>query len=170
MFKRIFIRDLALLALTLAAWLLLPTTELGGPWVIAGLSLVCAFLFHEWGHWLGARWSTAIIYPPNHLFSGFLYNFDAKRNSREQFLTTSVAGFIATGLFLLLFFLALEDTHPATPLVRTGATVLAALTVIFEFPIAIAVALGKRVPALALFRDNRDQLQAAERPPADQVN
>lgn len=169
MFRKILIRDLALLALTLAAWLWLPTAEPAGPWAIAGLTLLCAFLFHEWGHWLGARWSAATIYPPKHLFSGFLYNFDAQRNSRRQFLTTSVAGFVATGLFLLLFFFALADTHPATPLIRTGAGVLAGLTVIFEFPIAIAVALGKPVPALALFSDNRDQLQAAGPPPADQV-
>ena len=157
LFAKIFTRDIALLTLTLAAWQWLDPAGPMTSWLITALTLLCAFLFHEWGHWLGARWSHAIVYPPTHLFSGFLYNFDAQRNSRCQFLVTSIAGFIATGLFLLLFYLGLPEHHPATSSIRAGAAVLAALTVIFEFPIAIAVALGKPIPALALFRDARKQ-------------
>ncbi|MEM1231257.1 MAG: hypothetical protein AAGI15_12015 [Pseudomonadota bacterium] len=146
-------RDLVIIALTLTCWLLTHTaTDSALPGRLAGgLAILSAFLLHEWGHWLGARWSRSRISLPATLASPFLYNFDAQQNNRRQFLITSVAGFAATGVFLVAYFLLLPDSHPGTALACNGALVLATLTLVFEVPIAIAVAAGWPIPELKLF-------------------
>ncbi len=164
-FRRIALRDGALMATTSACWLWLdPAQSTYLVWFTAALTLASAFVFHEWGHLLGARISQARVYPPTHLASIFLYNFDAELNSRRQFLWTSILGFVATGLFLAIFFFGLPATHPATALVQIGALGLAGLTVVFEFPIAIAVALGRPIPQLKLFADRRSRANPEGRP------
>ncbi len=120
------------------------------------LTLYCGFALHEWGHVAGARLSQALIYPARSIAAPFIYNFDATANSSRQFLATSVAGFIATAIFLLLFWWVLPDSG-AGLIAQRGAAVLAAATVIFEFPIAIAVALGRPIPSLVLLPDQRQQ-------------
>lgn len=147
-----------MLTLTASAWFASIASEPGAAATrlaqIAGaLTVLSAFLLHEWGHWLGARWSGAQIYAPGFIASPFLYNFDAQENSRRQFLLTSVCGFAATGLFLLFFYFGLPADHPGTTIARYGGTALATLTLLFEVPIAIAVALGRPVPSLKLFPD-----------------
>ncbi len=145
-----------MLALTASAWLGSLAIDSGTAATrlaqIAGaLTVLSAFLLHEWGHWLGARWAQAQIYAPGFIASPFLYNFDAQENTRAQFLLTSVSGFAATGLFLLFFFFGLPADHPGTTIARYGGVALATLTLVFEVPIAIAVALGRPVPHVALF-------------------
>lgn len=154
-----------MLAVTAGAWFVTlasspGTTNASLAQIAGGLTVLSAFLLHEWGHWLGARWSGAQIYAPSFIASPFLYNFDAEQNTPRQFLLTSVFGFAATGLFLLLFFFALPAEHPATTIARYGGTALATLTLVFEVPIAIAVALGRPVPSLKLFPD-RDARERA---------
>lgn len=156
-FRALGLRDLLIAALTVGLWISgWPDGPVSGVgiWLLGLLTVYCGFSLHEWGHVLGARLSGATIYPARSLLAPFLYNFDAQANLPRQFLATSVTGFAATGLFVAVYLWMLPDTG-AGLIAQRGALLLATLTVVFEFPIAIAVAFGKAVPDLRLFADQR---------------
>lgn len=148
-FLPILARDIAIAAITVALWCTqAPTGD--GAWLLGLLTVWCGFALHEWGHVYGAWRSKAAIEPAPKLWSPFIYHFPVAGNTRAQFLSTSIWGFVATALFLGLYWLLLPD-QGAGLIAKYGASVLAILTVVFEFPIAIAVARGRAVPELHLF-------------------
>ena len=117
--------------------------------MLAGL---CAFLFHEWGHLIGAYVSKAVVHPAPSLFSPLLFDLDSRGNSRGQFLYVSAAGFIATSLFLFVFSFFLPLGLFAGKLAIYIGLGLSALTVFIEFPIAWVVYRGSKIPRVEIFR------------------
>ena len=117
--------------------------------VMTGL---CALLFHEWGHLYGAYRSGARVTPAPNLLLPFLFDLDSKRNSAQQFLTTSYWGFYATGVFLIFFAFVLPAKSLASTSTWWVAGGLATLTVIIEFPIAWRVYRGHPIPGVEIYR------------------
>ena len=65
--------------------------------VTAGtLVAVAGFLLHEWGHWLGARWTGSVVHYPRTVFAPLLFHFDTRANDRRQFLAMSYGGYLAS--------------------------------------------------------------------------
>jgi hypothetical protein len=161
---KLALRDLSVLTATLALWLLDP----GPSWpaadssatanavaVLTGvLTVVCAYLAHEWGHLAGARLVRAVVHHPDTIFSVFLFRFDSDRNDRRQFLAMSLGGFLASAaaIAVLLEFL------PRTALAGRLALVLALLgviaTAILELPPAWRVVRGAPIPTGAADRSS----------------
>lgn len=143
---KLLLRDLAIVAITLAAWRL----SAQGAWiaVIAGvLAAVAGFLAHEWGHWLGARAAGAAVYFPVTLRSLFLFQFDVARNGRRQFLWMSMGGFIASAAIVALYAAVLPRGQLAGQ-VGLGLTVLGVIaTGILEIPPAWRVYKGGPLPS-----------------------
>lgn len=143
-------RDALLLLLALSLWFLAGAIQaLAVPAaIVAGL---VAFQMHEWGHWLGAMKTSAVITPARSLWSPFLFNFDSAANSRRQFLAMSWPGFVATALFLAAFQWLLPEAHPATTLTRQIGWGLASVTVVIEIPLALWTLAGGRIPPVPVF-------------------
>ncbi|MEM7099137.1 MAG: hypothetical protein AAF541_12825 [Pseudomonadota bacterium] len=150
-FSAFAIRDGLLLIITLGLWWYSPLAQ--GWQIFTGIMTgLCALLFHEWGHLYGAHRSGATVRPAPSLFLPFLFDLDSKRNSPDQFLTTSVWGFYATGLFLLFFIVALPGDSLASTTTWWIAGGLSMLTVIIEFPIAWRVYRGHPIPGVEIYR------------------
>ena len=154
--RRLLLRDLLILALTVIAWMLAPTLpQLAMPAAIgAG---ICAFQFHEWGHFLGGTVAGARMTPAQVLWSPFLFRFDASGNTRHQFLHMSWPGFAATAVFLAVFAGLLPDTHAATGLTRQIGQGLAAVTVVVEVPLALWTLAGGRIPPVPVWLPGREK-------------
>ena len=84
MLGRFVARDVVLVALSLALWWLLAarSAEMGvladfSGWVAGLMMVVCAYLAHEWSHYLGAVAMRSKVSVGTNLASGFLFSFDA---------------------------------------------------------------------------------------------
>ncbi|TXH06333.1 MAG: hypothetical protein E6R07_00655 [Nevskiaceae bacterium] len=145
---RMLLRDLAVLALTLALWrwsreldaahgaLALPVALLAG--ATAALS---GFLAHEWGHLLGALAAGSAVQIAPSMRSVFLFKF-GERNDRRQYLWMSGGGFVASLLVIALLAVSLEFHAVAdwTALALVVAGVIA--TFVLELPPAWRVLRG----------------------------
>ncbi|MEM7080988.1 MAG: hypothetical protein AAF513_20410 [Pseudomonadota bacterium] len=153
-FRRFLIRDLLVLGATLIAWMSgVAQREVEALSVGLGLmTALCALLLHEWAHLYGAYISNAVVHPAPSIFSPFLFDLDSRDNTPAAFLTTSVWGFYATGLFVVMFLCLLRGGTLAEQTALWGAGGLAALTVLIEFPIAWRVAASDQIPAVEIFR------------------
>jgi hypothetical protein len=156
-FRRFVIRDLTILIATVVLWWL-STSEEAGSTAAAGLSIgagvgaaICAYNLHEWGHLIGAHLTRSVYVPAERLISPFLFSYDAERNTPRQFLIMSLAGFVATALFVAGFVLWMPQDQQAGRIALRGALVLAGLTVIIEFPIFFRALFAKKVPRTGLF-------------------
>jgi hypothetical protein len=149
-------RDLIILLITVLLWLLTAVVPILALPAAVGAG-VCAFQFHEWGHWVGGHRVHATMTPAAVLWSPFLFQFDGAANSRLQFLHMSWPGFVATGLFIAVFETVLPDSHASTPLTRELGRVLAAITVIVEVPLALWTLAGGRIPPVLVWLPGRRQ-------------
>ena len=157
MFRRFVSRDATILLATVIAWWWSLTAEPGSP-LASGLSIaagvgaaVCAYNLHEWGHLVGAFATRSVFVPAKRLYSPFLFSYDAERNNRNQFLVMSLAGFVATAAFVAAFLLWMPQDQQAGRIALRGGLVLAALTVIIEFPIFFTALFRNKVPRTGLF-------------------
>jgi len=158
-FAKLLVRDLAIVAATLALWV--PTTNNAGAgswWpglvgvLTALLTVLSGFLVHEWGHLLGA-WVAggAFVLPPGPASSVFLFRFDSSRNSREQFLSMSIGGFVAS-LVVVVVLLAFLPAGLLATKVALGLTALGVLaTFVIEIPGCVKVWRGAPLPTGAAF-------------------
>lgn len=156
MLARFVARDLIIVSLTIVLWWLLAEKSQGGGAVadlsgwVAGLMMgVCAYLAHEWSHYLGALAAGSRVEIGSHLASGFLFSFPAEGNSLGQFVMMSLAGFVATALSVWAFYSYLPDAYLATRVARGGALFLALLGVTLEFPLLMMALVTKSVPKQA---------------------
>jgi hypothetical protein len=157
MFRRFVIRDLTILLGTIGLWWLSLSVE-QGTGLASALSIsagvgaaVCAYNLHEWGHLVGARLTHSAYVPAKRLISPFLFSYDAELNTRGQFLLMSLAGFVATALFVAAFVLWMPQDQQAGRIALRGAILLAGLTVVIEFPIFFRALFGSRVPRTGMF-------------------
>jgi hypothetical protein len=139
--RALALRDLGILAATLALWSADGALrEQGGALAIVVaiatgvMTALSGYLAHEWGHLLGARLSKSRVSLPDSPLSVFLFRFDTGLNVRSQFLTMSMGGFVASGLVtaLLLATLPMHALSTWTALVLTALGLLA--TAILEIP------------------------------------
>jgi hypothetical protein len=103
--------------------------------VAAGITVVmAAFLVHEWGHLIGAWTRGAVVEVAAKPWALFLFNFDEKRNSREQFLAMSCGGFAASLILVLLLTLTLS-LHALADQIALGLTLIGVIaTFVLEVP------------------------------------
>lgn len=108
--------------------------------VVAGY--VLSILFHEWGHFAGARWSgsySPLVRKPDGIF---IFGFNFEKNSRQQFLAMSLGGILANWLLVLLVLVLVPlDTWSRAALFAIVTAQAIAVTV-FEGPIVHRVTSG----------------------------
>lgn len=157
MFRPFVVRDLTILASTIALWWLSLSVE-PGTTLASALSIcagvgasICAYNLHEWGHLIGAHFTQSTYVPAKRLISPFLFSYDANRNTRGQFLIMSLAGFAATAAFLIAFSLWMPQDQLAGRIALRAAFVLAGLTVVIEGPIFLRALFGSSVPRTGMF-------------------
>ena len=138
------LRDAVIVAVTLLSWWGSQSIETLG--IIAGVGLgMSAYLFHEWAHLLAAIRQKASVEFATRWYAIFLFSMRSGMISKRAFFDISFAGFFAT-LLTLLFFLSLPPSN-VQAVALLLAQCLAALTLIFEAPIAIWAMVTDRVPA-----------------------
>ena len=150
-------RDAALIALAVAVWWWsLQSPDAWGPAILAALmTVIGGYLLHEWGHLLGALYKRcAIELPATPFQSFFLFRFYREGNSREQFVSMVLGGFISSFLTVLALLILLPKDALATTLALTltGLGVLA--TFIIEVPEFWRVWRGGPMPSGAAFIKN----------------
>lgn len=168
MYVKMALRDLGIVLTASLAWRYGAHLSAGtGPvadvtGVLLGLALgVCAFVAHEWGHFLGALAGGSVVYPPRGVASVYLFSFDSKRNSRRQFLVMSFSGFAVTAAAVWVTQALLPDGLLATRVARGAILFLASLTVLFEIPLVLWAVLVGSLPPVETFA-----APAGEGPPA----
>jgi len=141
---RFLIRDGSIVAVALALWWLLAPLSAEAGWVadlsgwVAGLLLTaCAYLAHEWSHYLGAIATGSKVPLGTKLASPFLFSFDAEENSLAQFVVMSVAGFVATAIAVYSFYAFLPDAYLASRVARGGVLFLSLLGLVLELPLLV---------------------------------
>jgi hypothetical protein len=153
MLARFALRDSVIVVLTGALWWLLAEKSEGvgaladlSGWIVGLMMGVCAYLAHEWSHYLGALAMRSRVSTGTNLGSGFLFSFEAEGNSLAQFVVMSVSGFLATALVVWAFYTYLPDAYLATRVARGGALFLALLGVVLELPLLLTGVFTKSVP------------------------
>jgi len=99
----------------------------------AGVGL--AFLFHEWGHFSGARVAASISPVLEERKSFFMFSFDLKQNSRNQFLTMSLGGPVANWSLVGVILLFFPPDDLASIMLLAATTGVAINVCIFELPV-----------------------------------
>lgn len=157
MFRRFVIRDVTILVSTIVAWwwsvaVEAPSALASALSIAAGVgAAVCAYNLHEWGHLVGAVATGSVYVPAKRLYSPFLFSYDAEKNTRNQFLVMSLAGFAATAAFVAAFVLWMPQEQMAGRIALRGGLILAALTVIIELPIFFTALFRNKVPRTGMF-------------------
>ncbi len=104
--------------------------------LIAGFAL--ASMAHEWGHFSGARLAGArspVLENPVRLF--FMFNFDMKANSNDQFLSMSIGGPAANWLLVVLALILIPIGTPQGALLVATVTGIAVNVSLFEVPVIL---------------------------------
>lgn len=122
-----------------SGWLLAETIALLNA-VFAGTAI--AYLFHEWGHFAGARLSGAVSPVAKEPVSFFMFTFKEEFNTTRQFLSMSVGGPAANWTLVIVLFLMLPlDTWSQALLLATTFAIAVSVSV-FEFPVINRVMYG----------------------------
>ncbi len=153
MLFRFLLRDSIIFAVSLGLWWLLAARSAGGGMVAdftgwtTGLMLgVCAYLAHEWSHYLAAIAMGSTVRTGENLASGFLFSFDAEANTLASFVVMSLAGFVATAAVVFAYYTFLPDAYLASRVARGGALFLAFLGIVLELPLLLAGLVTRSVP------------------------
>ncbi len=161
MLYRFIVRDLAIVALATIAWWLLAARSAGtgfvadlSGWIVGLLLFVCAYLAHEWSHYLAALAAGGKAGVGENLASGFLFSFGPEGNTLGTFVAMSLGGFAATGAAIAFFYLGLPDAYLATRVARGGVLFLALLGVTLELPLLIYGLVTRSVPKQAAVQAN----------------
>ena len=99
---------------------------------------VLASLFHEWGHFLGARLSgsrSPVLAKPRRLY--FMFNFDMEANTPRQFHWMSVGGLSGSWAAAVLLFLLLPLETLSAALLLSVVVANAVNASVFEVPIIL---------------------------------
>jgi hypothetical protein len=155
---KVVVRDLLVLAITLLMWAWVRQLQhtpgalyVTVAFLTGGLTAFSGFLGHEWGHLIGARMAGGVYAPPESVFSIFLFRFNSDLNTREQFVSMSMGGFVSSVLIVALLFWQLSFDHLADQ-VALGLTVLGVIaTFILEVPDAWKVHKGAPIPRGAAY-------------------
>ncbi len=151
--RKFLLRDVVIVAIAAALWWLLAERSVGDGfvadltgWVVGLAVFACAYLAHEWSHYLGALAMGSRVRVGENLGSGFLFSFDAEGNSLAQFVVMSLSGFVATAIAVILFYQVLPDEYLATRVARGGVVFLALLGLVLELPLLLFGVFTRGVP------------------------
>lgn len=78
-------------AFVLLLWAAFHTTDIAGIVIALIAGIACSHILHEWGHYLGARLSGALVTIKPKL-SPLFFDFDYLKNNPRQFLWLSAGG------------------------------------------------------------------------------
>ena len=96
---------------------------------------IISILFHEWGHFIGARLARSYSPMVPKPAGAFIFGFNFEKNTNDQFLSMSLGGPIANWLLVLLVF-ALIPMDSAGRAMLLAVTLANAISVcVFELPI-----------------------------------
>jgi hypothetical protein len=144
MFAKIAVRDLLIIAFSIALWHGLAEYTLGDSpladflGVILGLLIgTGGYFLHEWGHFAGALITRSRVDRPATLKTVFLFSFDSKRNSKQQFLVMSLTGFLMTAIVTYAFYTFLPDGLLASRVARGLAVLGVFLALFIEAPLLL---------------------------------
>jgi hypothetical protein len=153
------LRDSLIILLTVALWMV--TLKLGQAHNLpsaamhvatALLTVLVAYLLHEWGHLIGAWISGAAFELPARVTeSPFLFRFDTGRSSRAQFLQMSLGGFTSSLLTVVFLAVALPRDMLASWIALGLTAVGVVATLITEVPMFVGVWRGGPMPTGAVF-------------------
>lgn len=157
-FAALLLRDLLVIAATLAAWHfyrpMTPGTAgaIGTGIGVALMTVLVGYLVHEWGHLLGA-WigGSGFELPATPFETFFLFRFDAARSSRPQFFVMALGGFAASLLMVGLLVAVLPRGVLASWIALTLTALGVLATFIIEVPEFWRVARGGPIPNGAAF-------------------
>ena len=155
MLRKFFLRDAALILVTVGAWTLLARHSAGsGPvadaagFLAGGLVGLCGFALHEWGHLLAGRASGGNFPLARNPRAIFWFGIDPA-NTIRQFTVMSLGGFAVTAATLLFAYLVLPGDLLATRVARGAALFGALLTLVLEMPLLLVGLATGRIPAVA---------------------
>lgn len=146
---KFFLRDATLTLAAVVGIYLQPANTLSQA-LVGLLTGYIAYSFHEWSHFCGARLVNASIEPAQSLWSPFLFSFDSKSNSVQQFYAMTLPGFIATALYLLFFTVGLPKEPLWANIALLFGYTLAGLTALIEGPIALYAIVKKEIPVVEI--------------------
>ncbi len=99
---------------------------------------VLASIFHEWGHFAGARASGAsspVLSKPARFY--FMFNFDMQNNSVEQFVWMSFGGMLANVVLVIAALMLVPISTFAGALFVAVLIAKAVNVWVFEFPVVM---------------------------------
>ena len=108
---------------------------LGNAFVVATFT---ASIIHEWGHFLGARLAGSevrVFSKPKRLY--FIFEFDMKANTPDQFEWLSIGGISANWLYALLLLILIPVASWAHALLIAVAFTRAVNVSLFEVPVLL---------------------------------
>jgi hypothetical protein len=151
--RALAVRDLLLLAATLALWAAdaaLRGTGGALPIVVAiatgAMTALSGYLAHEWGHLLGARLARSRVALPDTPWSVFLFKFDTGHNDRSQFLAMSMGGFVASAAVTAFLLAVLPFSAPSAWVALFLTALGLVATAILEIPPFWRVLRGAPLP------------------------
>jgi hypothetical protein len=103
---------------------------------------IMASIFHEWGHFTGARLAKSYSPMVTNPLGTFIFGFNFKKNTSRQFLFMSIGGPVANTLLvvLVLFLVPVYNAGSAMLLAVVVARLVSVL--LFEVPIILRVMNG----------------------------
>jgi len=103
---------------------------------------VLAILFHEWGHFLGARLSGSYSPMVTDPYNQFIFGFDFKKNTKQQFLAMSFGGPIGNWVLVALIIMLVTLDNAGRIMLFAVAVARAISVCLFEIPVIMKTISG----------------------------
>ena len=155
-FRKFAIRDGALLAVTFIGWIAMLNSSAGDTMLAEFVAVLlgvagglCAWVLHEWGHWLAAQLVGANLRAANTIKSVYLFGFDNKQHSRLQFVVMALGGFAATAAVFAFILFGLPQDLLATKVLRGLVMLEILVTIVLEVPgLLLGIFAYSRLPSV----------------------
>lgn len=96
---------------------------------------IMAIIFHEWGHFAGARFAKSYSPMVRKPTGTFIFGFNFAKNSRDQFISMSLGGPIGNWLLVALVFILVPMDSPGRVMLLAVTLANAISVCVFEIPI-----------------------------------
>ena len=96
---------------------------------------IISILFHEWGHFAGARLARSYSPMVPKPTGAFIFGFNFEKNNRDQFISMSLGGPIGNWLLVLLVFILIPMDSPGRVMLLAVTLANAISVCVFELPI-----------------------------------
>jgi hypothetical protein len=103
---------------------------------------IAATIFHEWGHFIGARLAKSYSPMVPDPRGSFIFGFNFAKNTQRQFLAMSIGGSVANGLLVLIVFTCVPMDNAGRITLLAVAVARAVSVLMFELPIMLGVVNG----------------------------